>query len=68
MKLQVPPELLGTKPPIKETHGGTCGSSCICSRGWPCWTSMGGKALGPMKALCPRMEEWQGQEWEWVGW
>ena len=22
----------------------------ICSRGWPCWSSMGGEALGPVKA------------------
>jgi hypothetical protein len=21
----------------------------VCSRGWPCWTSMGGVTLGPMK-------------------
>jgi hypothetical protein len=25
----------------KRTHGGTHGSSCICSRGWPCQSSMG---------------------------
>jgi hypothetical protein len=25
----------------KSTHGGTHGSSCICSRGWPCQSSMG---------------------------
>jgi hypothetical protein len=37
----------------KSTHGGTNVSSCICSRGWPSWSSMGGKALGPVKALCP---------------
>jgi hypothetical protein len=34
----------------KSTHGGTHGSSLICSRGWPCWVSMEGKALGPVKA------------------
>jgi hypothetical protein len=28
-------------------EGGTHGSGCICSRGWPCWTSVGGEALGP---------------------
>jgi hypothetical protein len=34
MNQPVPPELLGTKPPIKEYT----------------WTSMGGDALGPEKA------------------
>jgi hypothetical protein len=34
----------------------------ICSRGWPCWSSMGGEALGPVKALCPTVGECQGQE------
>jgi hypothetical protein len=37
----------------KSTHGGTHGSNRICSRGWPCWASMGGEALGPVKATCP---------------
>jgi hypothetical protein len=36
----------------KKTHGGTCGSSYICSRGWPSQSSMG-EALDPVKALCP---------------
>jgi hypothetical protein len=49
-------------------HGGTCGSSYICSRGWPSRSSMGGDALGPVKVLCPSMGECQDQEWEWVGW
>ena len=48
------PELPGTKPPTKESMalgGGTHGSGCICSRGWPCHVSMGGEeALGPVKA------------------
>jgi hypothetical protein len=29
---------------------------------------MGGGALGPVKALCPKIGECQDQEWEWVGW
>jgi hypothetical protein len=29
---------------------------------------MGGEALGPVKALCPNIKEFQDQEWEWVGW
>jgi hypothetical protein len=33
----------------KSTHGETHGSSLIC-RGWPSQTSMGGEALGPVKA------------------
>ena len=46
----------------KSTHGGTRGSSCICSRGWPSRSSMGGEVLGPLKALCPSVGEWLGQE------
>ena len=33
-----------------------------CSRGWPCWTSMGGEALGPEKVLCPSVDKCQVQE------
>ena len=44
----------------KKTHGGTHGSSCICSRGWPWLSSMGGEALGPVKVLCPSTGEFQG--------
>ena len=29
---------------------------------------MGGEALAPEKVLCPSIGEYQGQEWEWVGW
>jgi hypothetical protein len=48
---QTPPELPTTKLPTKEyIHGVTHGSSHICSRGWPYLTSVGGEALGPMKA------------------
>jgi hypothetical protein len=46
----------------KSTHGGTHGSSCICSRGWPSRTSMGWEALGPVKVLCPSVGECQGQD------
>jgi hypothetical protein len=52
----------------KKTYGGTHVSSCICSRGWPSQSSMGGEALGPVKALCPSIGECQDQEWEWVDW
>jgi hypothetical protein len=52
----------------RKIHGGTCGSSCICSRVWPSLSLMGGEALGPVKVLCPSIGECQDQEWEWVGW
>ena len=32
------------------TLGATHGSSHICSRGWPCQTSVGGEVLGSVKA------------------
>jgi len=41
----------------KSTHGQTHGSSCICSRGWPCWAPMGREALGLVKAPCPSVME-----------
>jgi hypothetical protein len=37
----------------KNTHGGTHGSSCICSQGLPYLSSVRGEALGPVKAPCP---------------
>ena len=40
----------------------TLGSSHMGSRGWPGQTSMGGEALGPMKAHCPRVGEYQVRE------
>jgi hypothetical protein len=57
-----PPRAPGTKLQPKSTHGGTHGSSHICSRGWPCRTSLGGEALAPGKALCPNIGECQGGE------
>jgi hypothetical protein len=39
----------------------------ICSRGGPRWSSMGRKALCPVKALCPSIRECHNQDWEWVG-
>jgi len=51
----------------KSTHGQTHGSSCICSRGWPCWAPMEGKVLGPDKAGFPSVgERWE--VWKWGGW
>ena len=37
-------------------------SSCIYSRGWPSWPSLGGEALGFAKIICPSTGEYQGQE------
>jgi hypothetical protein len=39
-----------------------CDSSCICSRGWPRWLSMGGEALGLAKIICLSIRECQCQE------
>jgi hypothetical protein len=39
-----------------------CVSSCICSRRWPSWPSMGGGDLGLEKRICPSTGECQGQE------
>jgi hypothetical protein len=48
----------------RSTHGRTHGSNLICGRGWPCQTSMGGDALGPVKAQCPSVGEWKvGSGW-----
>jgi hypothetical protein len=53
---------LGLNHQSKKTHGGTHGSSCICSSGWPSRSSMGGEALGPLEVLCPSIGKCQGQE------
>ena len=37
-------------------------SSCICSRRWPSWLSLGGEALGLSKIICPSTGECQGQD------
>ena len=39
-----------------------CASSCICSRGWPSWPSMGGEALGLVKIICPSAGEFESKE------
>jgi hypothetical protein len=62
MNQPVPPEPQGLNHQPKSTHGGTHGSRCICSRGWPSRSSMGREALGPEKALCSSVGECQGQE------
>ena len=57
-----PPELPGTKQPIKEYTWRNPGSCSICSRGWPCQASMGGEALGTLIAQCPCVGLCQGGE------
>jgi hypothetical protein len=46
----------------KSTHGGTHGSSHICSRRWACWISVEGNALGPEKDQCPSVGECRDRE------
>jgi len=67
---QTPQSSQGQDHQPKSTHGGTHGSSCIWSSGWPWWASMGGETLGPGEAQCPSIGEDQGGEiivGEWVG-
>jgi hypothetical protein len=47
---------------------GTNGSSCIYSRGLPFQTSLGGEALGPLKAQCPSIRQCQAGETGVGGW
>ena len=51
-----------------STYGGTHGSSQICSRGWPCWTSLRVEALGPAKAEYPSVGECHDREVGVGGW
>ena len=59
---QYPQSSLGLNHQSKKTHGGTRVSSCVCSRGWPSRSLMGGEALGLVKVLCSSIGECQGQE------
>ena len=43
-------------------HPQGCVSSCMCSRGWPSQSSIGGEALGLVKIICPNTAECQGKE------
>ena len=67
---QTPQSSQGLNHQTKSTHGATHGSSHICSRGWFCQTSVGGEALGPVKALCSRvLRNARAERQEWVeGW
>jgi hypothetical protein len=53
MKSQIPPT---------STHRGIHGSSCICSTEWPYLASMGEDVIGPVKARCSSVGEYQGGE------
>ena len=55
---QTPQSSQGLNHQPKNTNGGTHGSSCPCSRGWPYLASMREKALGPVKAWFPVVGEW----------
>jgi hypothetical protein len=61
---QYPQSSLGLNHQSKNTHGGTHGSSFICSRGWPSQSSLGEEALGLVKILCSNIGERQGYEAE----
>jgi hypothetical protein len=66
-----PPSSQGLKHQPKSAHGGTHGSSCICSRGCSYLASMGRGTLGPVKAQCPSVGEYQGSDvgvGGWSGW
>ena len=65
---QIPQTSQGLNDQPKITHGGTHGCSLICSRGWPCWTSIAEKAIGPGKAWCPSVPEYQVGETGVRGW
>jgi hypothetical protein len=66
--IQTPPSSQELNHQPKSTHGGTHNSSHLCSKGRAYWTSMGGEALGPVKARCPSVGECQGREAEMGGW
>jgi len=51
----------------KTTHWQTYDSSCICRRGWPCWSPEGGEVLGPAQAGTPHVSECHGRETGGVG-
>jgi hypothetical protein len=48
----------------KSTYEGTYGCTCICSRAWPCQTSIGGEALGHVMDRCHSVGKCKGREVE----
>jgi hypothetical protein len=63
-----PPSSWGLNHQPKNTQGGTHGSGCIRGREWPCWTLVGGVALGPEGVQCPSVGEYQGGKVGVGGW
>ena len=51
-----------TPTPGAPTHEGSHGTGCICGRGWLCWTSVRGEALGTEGIRCPNIGECQGRK------
>jgi hypothetical protein len=62
-----PPSSQGLNHQPRNPHGGTHGSICICSREWPFQASIGGEALGHVKAQCSSVGECEDREGEGVG-
>jgi len=63
-----PARFPGTKPSTKEYTWEYPWLQLLCSRGWRCLASIGGEALGPVKAFFPSIEECQGVEEGVHGW
>ena len=52
----------------KNIHGVTHGIGHIYGKGWPCWSSVGGEALGPEGVRCFHVGECQGRKMGVGGW
>jgi hypothetical protein len=50
---QYPQSSQGLNHQPKITHGGTHDSSCMCSSGWPSWSSVREEGLGPVRLYAP---------------
>jgi hypothetical protein len=64
---QTSQEILRTGPTNKEFTWKDLGSS-VYDRGWPCWISVRGEALGPVGVQYPSVGECQGTETDVDGW
>ena len=54
------PLKLPGRPPTKDTRRDPW--LHVCSREWPCWTSVGEVVIGSIGVRCPSVEECQGRE------
>lgn len=52
---------------LKTTHGAAHSTGHIGGRGWPCWTSVEGEALGPEGVRCPSVVREDRSGWV-AGW